>query len=341
MSDMATIELPYVQAFTDRHGKRRHYYRRPGFTRVCLPAPGSEGFLAAYENAGKREPGGVGQERTVPGSINALVVAYYSTGDYLGLRASTQRAHRNLLDRFRQEHGSKRVAKVEPKHLEGIFQGMAKTPAQAANLRKRLRTLFDLAARFGWRADNPVRATKPPRYRSAGFTPWSEADIAAYQEKWPTGSRERLALALLLYTGQRRSDVVTMGRQHIKAGRIHVCQVKTDARLAIKLHPALQAEIEAAPMGMTLLLTQYGKPFSPAGFTSWFVDRAQAAGLRGRTPHGLRKAAGRRLAEAGCSAHEIMSVLGHTTLAEAERYTRSADQAKMADAAMGRLGAEP
>ncbi|MDH2383658.1 tyrosine-type recombinase/integrase [Bradyrhizobium sp. CER78] len=43
-------------------------------------------------------------------------------------------------------------------------------------------------------------------------------------------------------------------------------------------------------------------------------------------PHGLRKTLGRRMADAGCTAHEIMAVLGHLTLAEAERYTREADR---------------
>lgn len=344
MSDMATIDLPYVQIFTDRHGKVRAYYRRPGFKRVTLPAPGSEGFLAAYEAAGAatgvRAPEGAGMERTAPGSVSALIVAYYQTGKFQSLRASTQKAHRNHLESFRRDHGDKRVAKIGANHLDAIFAGMADRPAQASNLRKRLRTLFDLARRMGWIGDNPITATEAVRYRTKGHTPWSEADIGAFEGKWPTGSRERLALALLLYTGQRRSDVVTMGRQHIKAGRIHVRQIKTDARLAIRVHPALQAEIDAAPKGMTFLLTAYGVPFSAAGFTAWFVEAAGKAGLSGRTPHGLRKAAGRRLAEAGCSAHQIMSVLGHTSLAEAERYTKDADQTRLADAAIGRIWEE-
>lgn len=339
MSDMATIELSYVQRFRDRHGRWRTYYRRPGFPRVKLPDPGEPGFLAAYEAAAgtERSKEGAGVKRTAPGTIDALIVAYYLTADYQNLAASTRKAHRNLLEQFRAAHGSKGVATVQPKHLEVIFQSMGSTPAQASNLRKRLRTLFDLAARLGMRADNPVTATKAPKYHSDGFPPWSEDDIARFEAHWPCGSRERLALALLLHTGQRRSDVVTMGRQHIRDGRMLVVQAKTGARLAVKMLPELQAEIDTAPKGMTLLLTEYGKPFSGPGFTNWFVERARKAGLSHRTPHGLRKAAGRRLAEAGCSAHEIMSVLGHTTLAEAERYTRDVDQRRMADAAMDRV----
>lgn len=331
-----TLDLPHLQRFRDRHGRKRTYYRRPGFKRVTLPEPGAPGFTAAYEAAAAqgKPVEGVGAKRTVSGTIDALIVAYYLTADYQNLRASTKRAHRNMLERFRAAHGDKIVRLIQPKHLEAIFQSMGETPAQASNLRKRLRSLFDLAARLGMRADNPVTATRAPRYESDGHAPWSEDDIAKFETRWPSGSRERLALALLLYTGQRRSDVVTMGRQHIRDGRMHVVQVKTGTKLDVPIHAALMAEIESAPKDLTLLLTEYGKPFSAAGFTNWFTERARKAGLEGRTPHGLRKAAGRRLAEGGCTAHQIMSVLGHKTLSEAQRYTRDVDQRRLADAAM-------
>lgn len=339
MSDMATIDVPYIQTFRDRHGRARFYYRRRGYPRVALPAPGSPGFLRAYEAAGRPQPSeGAGAARTDPGSISALIVAYYASAEWAELRDSTKTGYRNMLDRFRDAHGHRRVSTVKPPHLEAIFHAMAKTPGAARNLRKRLRRVFRLAVRLGWRTDNPVTNTEAPRHKTEGFAPWSEEQIAAYEARWASGTRERLAMALLLYTGQRRSDVVTMGRQHVKVGRIHVAQVKTKARLAILIHPALQREIDAAPPGMTFILTAFGKPFTAAGFTSWFRERAEIAGVHGRTPHGLRKAAGRRLAEAGCSAKQIAAVLGHSTLSEVERYTKDADQEMLADAAVTRLG---
>ena len=86
------------------------------------------------------------------------------------------------------------------------------------------------------------------------------------------------------------------------------------------------------------LETDYGKPFTTAGFGNWFRKQCDAASITaGYAAHGLRKAAGRRLAEAGCTAHEIMSVLGHKSLSEAERYTRGADQRKNARAAMEKV----
>ena len=340
MRNMAKIDLLYVQAFKDRHGKMRHYYRRPGFARLPLPGdPGSTEFMAAYAEAHARAP--KPKERAVqPKSINALIIEYYNSPDWKKLRASTKRAYRGQIDRFREKHGNKSALHVQTQHLDAIFDKMNDTPEAAVNLRKRLRRIFRLAVRRGWRQDNPVTETEATRGPRQGFTPWSEDDIAQYEARWPTGTRERLAMALLLHTGQRRSDVVTMGRQHVSAGRISVKQQKTDARLKIRLHPALQREIDAAPPGMTFLLTQFGKPFTAPGFTNWFRDRARDAGLQGRSPHGLRKAAGRRLAEAGCTPHQIAAILGHASLQMVEVYTKDANQERLADEAMDLLEAK-
>lgn len=339
MKGMAKIDLKYVQAFKDRHGRTRHYYRRKGFSRVVLPGdPGSTEFMEAYAVAHARAaaPEKV-KPRAQPRSIGALIVEYYSSADYRALRDSTKRGYRNILDRFRAKYGDRGAASIQTHHLEAIFHSMADRPGAVRNLRKRLRQVFGLAVRLGWRQDNPVTETQGVKAKSEGFVPWSEDDIAAFEKHWQSGSRERLALALLLYTGQRRSDVVKMGQQHVAQGKISVCQLKTDARLKIRLHPALKAEIDQHQGDLSFLTTQYGSPFTAAGFTQWFRERAAMAGVPNRTPHGLRKAAGRRLAEAGCTAKEIASVLGHTTLSEVERYTRSADQEKLSDAAMDRL----
>lgn len=336
--NMAKIELPYIQAFKDRHGKVRYYYRRKGFARAKLPGlPGSAEFMAAYAKAGQAAGGhSEAQVAVKPRSISALIIEYYRSEGFLALEAATQRNYRGILDRFRGRYGDRSAIQIGPIHLNAIFHQMASTPGAVRTLRKRLSTVFSLAVDLGWRKDNPVRETKPQKRRSKGFIPWSEEDIAAFERRWPSGSRERLALAILLYTGVRRSDAVTLGKQHVADDRISVVQAKTDARLSIPLHRKLRVEIAQAK-GLTFLTTQYGRPFSKAGFTAWFVERARMAGLEGRTPHGLRKACGRRLAEAGCTAKEIAAVLGHRTLDEVETYTRDADQGRLADRAFARL----
>jgi integrase len=143
----------------------------------------------------------------------------------------------------------------------------------------------------------------------------------------------------MLYTGQRRSDVHRMTWADVSAGTIRVVQQKTGRKLTIPLHRDLIDVLAISNRDrLAIINTEYGRPFTVDGFSQWFRDAITAAGLPlDCRPHGLRKAAGRRLAEAGCSAHEIMAVLGHKTLSEAERYTREADQARLAGEAMMKL----
>jgi integrase len=106
----------------------------------------------------------------------------------------------------------------------------------------------------------------------------------------------------------------------------------------IPVHARLKEALDGTPRdNLTFLLTAQGKPFTPAGFTNWFRDCAVAAELpKGLSPHGLRKAICRRLAEAGCTPHEIMAISGHQTLKEVTRYTVAADRAKLAQRAMAK-----
>ncbi|MGZ8372342.1 MAG: tyrosine-type recombinase/integrase, partial [Rhodoplanes sp.] len=138
--------------------------------------------------------------------------------------------------------------------------------------------------------------------------------------------------------GQRRGDVIKMGRQHVRAGKLYVRQSKTGTELRIPIAPELQAALAATPAThMTFLTTGRGKSFTTSTFGHWFRAQCDAAGLGGFAAHGLRKAAARRLAEAGCSSHEIMSITGHRTLGEVAHYTRAADQEAMAEAAMAKV----
>lgn len=125
----------------------------------------------------------------------------------------------------------------------------------------------------------------------------------------------------------------------VKGEPIRIVQQKAGAKIDIPLHAELRVVLaQTAKQHATILNTEYGKPFSVDGCLGFMRDAIPAAGLPlDAQPHGLRKAAGRRLAEAGCSPHEIMAVLGHRTLAEAERYTREADRAGLSTGAITRL----
>ncbi|MBS0986535.1 tyrosine-type recombinase/integrase, partial [Acetobacter thailandicus] len=155
-----------------------------------------------------------------------------------------------------------------------------------------------------------------------------------------SGTIQRLAMSLMLYTGQRRSDVVRMGPGDVQNGMIYVRQEKTDACLWIPLHSELQDELRLWEGGSQTYLSRSrdGSPYTVNGFYNVFKDWCASAELPVQcSPHGLRKAAGRRLAEAGCTPHQIAAILGHKTLAEVMRYTRSAEQKKMAQEAMDKF----
>lgn len=364
---MTTLTLQYVQRLKDRHGKVRHYYRRPGHPRVTLPgAPGSQEFMAAYQEAHDSPARTAGEASTKAGSISALLVAYYQSNDWKELDPLTHRTYRPMLDRFREtvgksgvKYGDLPARGLKSRHAYQIIDRGADTPGATRNLIKRLRTVWAFGMARQLVSENPFRDVKLPK-EGKGFRPWTDADIAKFEAFWAVGTKERLALALLLYTLVRRSDVVRMGRQHRRTmalpleidgqGRtvdaLHFTQKKGGAKkgvdvveLIIPLHPELRAVLDGQPKdNLTYLMTEWGKPFTADGFTKWFRQTAEQAGLpAGSTPHGLRKAGSRRLAEAGCTPHEIQSVTGHKSLKEVERYTRSAEQAKLARSAMGKL----
>lgn len=333
-------KLPHVQQFVDRRGKLRFYFRRPDFPRVALPGPyGSPEFLAAYQTALEGRPEPVGASRTVPGSINALIISYYSSASFTSLRPLTARTYRNIVERFRNEHGNKPVSKMEARHIRAIMNGKASTPDAANRLLGMISLLMDHAVDIGMRPDNPCVGVKRLRHKSEGHATWAESDIATFRARWPKGSRERLVFELALNTGQRRGDLVEMGWQHVAGDVINVRQNKTGARVAIPITPELAEVLAALPRDrLTFLATATGAPFSAAGLGNAFRDAVNAAGVSKRLAlHGLRKAAARRLAEAGCTVHEIAAVTGHKTLAEIERYTREAEKARLARAATAKI----
>jgi integrase len=336
------LKLPrLVHGFIDQHGRPRFYLRRAGFKKVPLPGlPYSPEFMGAYETALAGQPIQIDTGRIAPGTMRALAVSYYNSADFRLLETSTQSVYRNLIDRFCLEHGDKRAATLGREHIVKLMAARADKPESANGLRKVLRAMMKHAVESGLRADDPTRDIKAIRVKSDGYHSWTDEEIAEFENRHPVGSRARLALALLLYTGQRRSDVVRMGRQHIRDGALEVRQVKTGAKLSIPVHSTLASILAETPRdNLTFLITQFGQPFKAAGFGNWFREQCDAAGLHHCSAHGLRKAAARRLAEAGCTEHEIAAITGHASLREVARYTKAADQKRLARAAMDKVKA--
>jgi integrase len=289
--------------------------------------------MAAYERAkggGRLE---VGAARTRPGTVAATITGYFGSLDFANLAESTRITRRRILERFRAEHGDKGIASLERRHIVTMMDAKAKTPGSALNFLTALRAILRYAVAIGLRDNDPTVGIRNPKLRIGGFYTWSEQDIAAFEIAHPIGTRARLAFALLLYTAQRRADVITLGWQHVRDGRVHLRQRKTGRPLAIPVHPELKAVLGATPTeNLTFLVTKNGGPFEADAFSHWFKHKCQEAGLPARaSAHGLRKAACRRLAEAGCSVKVIAAISGHASLREVARYTDAAEQASLAE----------
>jgi integrase len=285
---MARVKLAYVNSFVDRHGRVRYYFRRRGHPNVRLPGlPGSPEFMRAYEAAiGHAEPVVIGASRAKVGTVAAIVGMYLASAEFAGLADETRRTRRNILERFREAHGDKRVAAIERKHVQALIDVKAATPSAARNLLAVVRLLMRFAIGAGIRHDDPTIGVRHARIKTAGFKTWSEADIAAYEARHPLGTMPRLAIALLLGTGQRRSDVVRIGRQHVRGNWITVRQSKTGKPLMIPIGEALRAAIDAMPSEhLTFLTTARGKPFTAAGFTNYFRKQCKRPG----SPLGFRR----------------------------------------------------
>jgi integrase len=352
----------YVQGFIDRHGKPRFYFRRAGFKQTPLPGlPWSPEFMEAYQRAldARRQP--IGSDRVIARSIRALTVAYYDGASFRALKPITQGVYRNIIERFcrdtdkeGQPFGDKSAVTMKAHHVEKLMEMRKSKPDSANGLRKVLREMMKVAVKLEWRDTDPtlgVKKIKPKQMH--GFHRWTDAEIAQYEAQHPIGTKARLAMALGLYTGQGRQDVIAMGEQHItrEYDPEQDCEVeilnwvrkktedRTGLELAIPVHPELRAIIEATPSGhLTFLVNDLGAPFTAAGFGNWFRDRCNEASLPAHCRfHGLRKAAATRLIDAGCDVVEAAAITGHASLKELQRYIETRDRKRAARRAMHKL----
>jgi integrase len=334
---MTLLRLKYVKIYRDRHGTVRRYFRRRGQKDLPLKGdPGTAEFMLAYQAAlGTRVPM---VDETKAGTFARLITDYCRSAAFANLKPSSQKLYRLVLDRIAQRHGHRLVRDARRSDARKMVEeiGAAK-PAMANVTRAVLRLLMQYAVDAEFRLDNPVAGLKA--YRTGTRHTWTDDELSQFEQRWPLGTRERLAFALLLYTGQRAGDIVKMRRSDLSDGLIRVIQEKTGAELSIPLHPALMAAIKAAPAkGVTLIGDVNGRPIQRATLTLIMRRAVELAGLPTRcVPHGLRKAIMRRLAESGSSAKEIAAISGHRSLREIERYTAATDQVKLSKAAMAKL----
>lgn len=211
-------------------------------------------------------------------------------------------------------------------------------PGAAKHFVQTLRGLFIWAKEQELVDHDPTEGVKVARPQTDGFIPWTEEEVKTYEARWPVGTRERLWLAILLYTGLRRGDAVSLARAHIRGGTaISIQTGKTGAWVTLPILPELQEIIDASPIGeTTLIATMSGKPMTKESFGNLFREACRQAGVPGAA-HGLRKVAATRLAEAGATVAELNAVFGWSGAKMASLYTAKADRSRLAKSAVEKL----
>lgn len=337
---MAVVRLKHVESWKDRHGHVRHYFRRGKGKRIALPGdPCSPEFMEAYHRACQiaKEKPKLGYD---PRSFHALIAQYFQSPNFLRLKKTSAGPTRSVMEAFAAEHGKRQVEQMTREHVEMIVGKKAATPAAANTLLKRIRTLINYSIALGWRTTDPTRGI--PKFREGEFHTWTDAELAQFEAHWPIGTIERTAFSLAVNTGQRRADLSRMTWADIEDGMIRVVQGKTGTDLIIPMHPDLKAILAIWPRrGDAILSSARRKPYTVESFGNLMASAIGEAGLPVRCVlHGLRKAAARRLAEVGCTASQIAAITGHKSLSEIERYTRKAEQRRLAVAAIDKLSAQ-
>ena len=345
---MVDIRLKYVSEDVDRHGNVRIYLRRPGHPKIRLRGlPGSAEFQKAYAEALDRTRLGrapVQDGKRPQGSLAWLCMKYFGSAEFKQLDQRTQYVRRRILEGLcLKGAGPLPYSKLTPLGILQWRDSKADKPESANGLIKALRQLFAFAVEYRYANRNPAKDVKYLKSFSEGHHSWTEEEIDRFKVFHPPGSRALLAFSLLIYTGQRRSDIVLLGPQNRMGGFLKFTQQKNRRRkpihLVLPLHPELKEIIDATPSaGPTYLVTEFGKPFTSNGFGNRFRKWCEEAGLPDHcSAHGLRKAAAVRLAEAGATELEIRAVTGHQTSHEVNRYTKAANQKRMAEAGMLKL----
>ena len=349
------FKFKYIVEDVDRHGNVRVYFKRRGCAKVRMRDPvGSDAFVEQYNRvladsetpAAQRALPGGNTKHPKRGTWRWLCVQYFKSATFRSLAPSTQRARRRILESTFDEpispnsdhcFGQMPIEYLGPKSIRVLRDRKIDLPEAANGRVKAISTVFAWAIGDEQPGINSNPARDVPRIKtgSKGWHTWTDEEVTRFEDCHPIGSKARLAFGLLLMTGVRRSDVVRLSHKHKRNGELVFTAQKNRNRdpidMVIPVLPDLEDLLDASQLGeRTFLATEYGAPFTAAGFGNWFRDRCNEADLPHCSAHGLRKAGSTRAAENGATAHQLMAMFGWKTLQQAEIYTRAAQRRKLA-----------
>ena len=334
---MPKPRLPYLQHERTRHGLMIWTVRVGHGPRTRLRAPyGSAEFMREYRTAvenptinrrGRRGP----DEDT----FAWLWDLYRASPVWARLSPATKKQRESVMRLALERAGNQPLELFTRKFIIASRDARAATPGAARNFLKTIRALFRWALDAEHVDVDPTVNVKPLKQTGDGWHTWTAHEMARFEARWPTGTRERLAYDVLLWTGLRRGDAALLGPKHVHDGEITIETEKTGRMVTIPMLKPLADSIAASPVGVeTFIASANGEPMVKDSFGNWFHGVCVAAGVPGRA-HGLRKALAVKLAESGATDSEIEAVLGNQL---AEVYRRRASNKRLASTALARLG---
>lgn len=352
MPPMPRPRPPYLHRFKNRHGTMLWYVRKPRGRRVRIRAEyGTDEFDAEYKAAIDGLPVIKLVTRTTSGSVAWLWERYRDSAPWRELGGATHRQRENIMVHVLASMGDKPYLSIRQQDIVASRDARSETPAQARNFLDCMRGMFRWALDAQHVKTDPTAGVKnPKRRKTGGFPPWNENNVEAYQARWPIGTKERVWLDMLLYTGPRRGDVCRLGRQHTCMvfdpeiqETIEVISFKTEKGgelidVTIPILPVLRTTLDAGPCGdLTFIVGCNGRPYTKESFGNAFSAAARAAGVK-KSAHGVRKIAATTAADNGATVHQLMSIFGWITEQMALVYTKEADRKRLARGAMHMLG---
>lgn len=329
---------PFVLKEITRHKTVAYYFRQGKGPRTRLPDLGAPDFQEAYL-AALRASGPAKKRIVGAGSLEWLVSRYRDSGAYRGLSPATRKQRDNIFKGVLAKAGHHPYSSITKKIIANGREDRASTPAQARNFLDAMRGLFRWALEADLVQVDPTHGVSNPRRpKTGGFAVWNDADVEAYEAKWPEGTRERVWFHVLLYTGLRRGDAVLIGRQHVRDGVATIRTEKTGTEVSITILPPLMKTLAAGPTSdLAFICGTSGKPLTKESFGNMFRAACLAAGVK-KSAHGVRKIGATRAAEAGATVAELEAMFGWTGGAMASLYTKSADRKRLAKSGGEKIG---
>lgn len=330
MEDMGKRPL-YLQKHTTRHGQTVWYVRVKRGPLIRIKAEyGTEEFNALYLAAIAGQP--MPKAKPNSASLQWLYDRYRESQAWSALSKATRRQRENIFLHVMEKAGSEAFAELDSAAIMAGIDDRKATPAQARNYLDAVKGLFRWAKANNQIPVDPTIGVERPRRLSgaSGFPVWTEADVDAYRNKWPVGTRQRVWLEVLLGTGLRRGDAVKAGKQHIKDGLFSLATEKTGMVMHCVIESELQEAIDAGQTGdLAFICGERGEPLTKESFGNFFKAACRAAGLPKRSAHGVRKLAATLDAERGYTERELEAKYGWTGGYMASLYTKSANRKRM------------